>query len=139
MTNVSKNLTSSTKEKIEDEFTDFLAFLSAEQARAFYQSFFTESEQIMFIKRLTTIMMLEKSVPFRHIAAILDVSPMTVSRINKRKQNGEYDDFADLFATEDRENRLWKALEIAIDEGVHNYSGSSWGWLDRIDELQESQ
>lgn len=137
MTNVSKNLTSSTKEKIEGEFTNFLASLSANQAQIFFQSFFTDSEQIMFIKRLTIIMMLEKSVPFRHIAAILDVSPMTVSRINERKERGEYDNFTDLFATNNREGRLWKALRIAVEEGVHNYSGSSWGWLDRIDELQE--
>lgn len=137
MVNVSQELEQDTKDKVEAQFIAFIGTLSDDQAQDFFRSFFTESEQMKLIKRLAIIMMLEKSVPHRHIAAVLDVSPMTVSRINKRKEDGEYDNFTRLFANEKRTSRFWKALQVAIEEGVHRYSGSSWGWLDRIDEIKK--
>lgn len=137
MTNVSKrSLDGNTDEKIARQFADFLGFLSAEQAQDFFRSFFTESEQIMFVKRLAVIMMLEKNAPLRHIAKLIDVSPSTVGRIKKDREAGKYTEFTKLFSNESRKGRFWKAIQILIEEGAFRYTGPSWGWLDRVDELQ---
>ena len=135
MTNVSyKPLDKDTDEKIKQLFTDFLGSLSSEQAADFYQSFFTKSEQIMFVKRLAIIMMLERGAAYSHIAKVLEVSPSTVDATDKRKENGDYDAFIKAFSTDERKSRFWRALRILIDENLHRYTSSGWRWIDRLDE-----
>ena len=138
MTNVSHTpLKNNTQNKIQSQFADFLGSLSSPQAAKFFASFLTESEQIMFTKRLAIIMMLEEQVPYSHIAKVLNVSPATVDRLDKKRQNGEFDDFSNLFQTKKRRHKFWENIRILIDENVHHYGASGWRWLDRIHDLEE--
>jgi uncharacterized protein YerC len=137
MTNVSKRpLKDKTQTKIEQIFTSFFADLSENEAKDFYTSFFTESEQIMFTKRLAIIVMLEKGAPYAHVARVLDVSASTVRRTDKRKEEGDLDGFiTQLNANKNGfADRLWQSIRILIEENVHHYGASGWRWLDRINE-----
>jgi uncharacterized protein YerC len=136
MTNVSKRpLKGKTQTKIEQIFTSFLADLSAGGAKSFYTSFFTESEQIMFTKRLAIIVMLEKGAPYAHLARVLDVSASTVRRTNKRKEEGNLGGFITQLNTNKNGfgDRLWQSIRILIEENLHHYGASGWRWLDRLD------
>lgn len=136
MVNVSKRpLPERTVKKLEGQLAKTLGSLSADQARDFYQSFFTDSEQIVFIKRLAIIFMLEESVSYQRIAGVLNVSPSTVQRINENKSSGQYEDFTKLFVTKKSQSKFWKIIKILAEENVHHYSGgNSLKWLRRINE-----
>jgi len=50
------------------------------RGQQFFEGFFTETEQIMFTKRLTGFFLLEKGILNKEIASLLKVSSATVSR-----------------------------------------------------------
>lgn len=135
MVNVSNEpLGDSTEEYIREQFADFLAEINTDQAESFLDSFFTESEQIMFIKRLAIVMMLDNNVPYAHIAEMLKVSTSTVKKTDERVQDGDFDDFHNQFATSDRVDRFWNIVRAIIDSRslVYGSSSSPAAWLDRL-------
>lgn len=123
-----------TEQYIQEQFVDFLADLDADQADDFMSSFFTPSEQIMFIKRLAIIMMLDNDVPYAHIAEILKVSTSTVKQTDNRMLDGDFDVFRDEFATNERVERFWNIVKAVIDSRslVYGSSSSPAAWLDRL-------
>jgi uncharacterized protein YerC len=59
-------------------------------AEIFGGNFFTETERIMFAKRLSIIVLLHKGYPFYEIVDLLKVSSSTVFRFEKNLSIGKY-------------------------------------------------
>ncbi len=78
-----KNLKSRIAKEITKRFVAALVTLDTKTAQNFFQSFFTDTEQIMFAKRFAVLFLLhEEWSPYR-IAQLLNVSASTVRRLDR--------------------------------------------------------
>lgn len=93
MTNVSKKqIKPKIKQKIDDQFCFLLSEIKNEkEGGSFFNEFFSESERMMFVKRLAIIIMLDSGYTFSDIGNFLKVSKDTISKIEMDRYSGEYD------------------------------------------------
>lgn len=61
------------------------------KAEKFLNEILTESEKIMLAKRFAVVVMLSKRQSYTTIKKILKVTSQTISKINQRLENGEFD------------------------------------------------
>ena len=75
---------------------------------------FTETEKIMFAKRLAIILMLSSKTPQHRIVAVLQVSPSTVARASLMVEIGEYKAILKVSIKEktDLEKIVWSILTV---------------------------
>lgn len=86
-----KKLKPETLEALEREFLELLSTNRTKaDARGVAEEFFTDTERLMFGKRLATISMLADGYSFSEIRAAIGVTPQTVSRIYKMVTDGKY-------------------------------------------------
>jgi len=95
-----KKLKPETLAALEREFLDLLAAPRAKnEGRGVAEEFFTDTERLMFGKRLATISMLADGHSFSEIRAAIGVTPQTVSRIYKMLAEGKYKRLAKVIRT----------------------------------------
>jgi uncharacterized protein YerC len=85
-----KDLTKKQRQIIIDQFVTLIADLrSPAEAKAFFESFLTETEQSVFAKRLAIMWLLESGESYDEIKKHLHVSSATISSVaNQMKQQG---------------------------------------------------
>jgi len=95
MPHVSRNaLDEKTKKKIEKKLLKVLTRCSSkERADIFVDSLFSETEKIMFAKRVVLIVMLNEGYSFEKIGKVLKMSESTVVRFWKKMKCKKYDSF----------------------------------------------
>lgn len=81
--------------KIESVLADqLLSFFAAaktkREAATLVGELFTESERVMFAKRLAVVVMLERGYSFQAIERALKVTPQTVSRLWQQRKDGAF-------------------------------------------------
>ncbi|MFQ5540974.1 MAG: Trp family transcriptional regulator [Candidatus Paceibacteria bacterium] len=92
MTNISKRKVNENIDKaLTDQFlTFFTAARSKKDAAVLAGELFSETEQIMFAKRLAIVVMLERGYTFEEIQKTIKVSPDTVTRIWRERKKGRF-------------------------------------------------
>lgn len=86
-----KKLKAETVTALEREFLELLSSPRQKtDARGVAEEFFTDTERLMFGKRLATISMLSDGYSFSEIRNAIGVTPQTVSRIFKMVTDGKY-------------------------------------------------
>ena len=86
-----KKLKAETLGALEREFLDMFSVKREKaDARAVVEEFFTDTERLMFGKRLATISMLADGYSFSEIRNAIGVTPQTVSRVYKMVTDGKY-------------------------------------------------
>jgi len=120
MTNVSKK---SLKKKVADKISNQLAFLIADfkksdKSSLFVDEFFTETEKIMFAKRLAIIFMILEDFPSHAISKVLKVSPSTILKIAKIIDRGGYQVLKDYFKDKKTKKEFHSRLEVILRMGM---------------------
>ena len=98
----------------------------------FLKEFLTETEKIMFAKRLAIICLLYEGVSRPYISQVLLISPSTVDRVSLNYENGKYPYISNILKKNSR--TVWQIFE----EMVHNQISAQVGkrrmkWLDEIE------
>jgi Trp operon repressor len=111
----SKKLDKSFVEKL---FKKFITVLGRAQNKnslsLVMKELLTKTEKIMFVKRLSIILMLANSLPQHKIVDILGVSPSTVAKISLHLEIGKYDNILKVSEKEkvDLEKLIWNILTV---------------------------
>lgn len=81
---------------------------------AIIEELFTDTEKIMFAKRIAIVLMLANKTPQHRIVDILKVSPTTVARISLQVEIGKYDMILKTSRQEkiDMEKLVWNILTV---------------------------
>lgn len=136
MTNVSKKpLDTQLRQKLFKQFATLFASSSEQKMAALFIELFTESEQIMFIKRVGIILMLAKGYSGYTIAHTLEVSAMTVGSIKQKYQAGEYDQLVQITKRKNFDSKkFWRVLELVITGGLPPRAGAKrWSFVFKED------
>lgn len=96
------------------------------------KEFLTETEKIMFAKRLAILSMIDEGISKHYISEILLVSSSTVDRISLKYEQGKYPYLSKII----RKNKetIWQILQGIIENSLaRKYGKRRWAWLDEID------
>jgi uncharacterized protein YerC len=79
-----------------------------------FDELFTETEKIMFAKRLAIVLMLDKKIPQHRIVDMLKVSPSTVAKASLKIDIGKYSVILKISKKEkiDIEKIVWQILTV---------------------------
>jgi Trp operon repressor len=130
MVNVSKiPLEVKTKQKLFKEFARLFSMSSERKMGNLFLELFTESEQIMFIKRVGIVLMLCEGYSNYMVAKTLKVSPATVRSIQEKFFNGEYDQLVEMTKKSNFDTKkFWKVMEVVLRGGLPSRSDRKrWG------------
>ena len=78
----------------------------------------TESEQLLLAKRLAIVFMLEKHIPWVHIQETLKVTPATIAKVKRSKENGNLKTISTLTRKKETSNAFWKDIEVLMHAGI---------------------
>ncbi len=96
-----------------------------------FQEFLTDTEKIMFAKRLAIICMISEGVSAHYISEMLFVSPSTVARISLGHEVGKYR-FIENIIKKNKET-VWQSIKSIISHGAESYVGKRrWKKLNEI-------
>lgn len=98
----------------EQVLTVFARAKNNQKLYSIFNELFTQTERIMFSKRIAIVLMLENNTPQHHIADMLGVSPSTVARASLNIQLGKYDSIISLSKREkiDLEKIIWNIATV---------------------------
>ena len=97
----------------------------------FLKEFSTETEKIMFAKRLAVICLLYEGVSKTYISEILLLSPSTIDRISLQYEINLYPYMENILKNNSK--TIWTVLEGMISESVSKKLGKKrLSWLDEI-------
>jgi hypothetical protein len=131
MTRVSKHkLKPDTQKRLFLQFVKVFESAGKKELPALFRALFTESEKIMFIKRLAVILLLSRNRSTYAIAKLLYVSDTTVSLLRVKYESGHYDS---LIAVTKRRSfdtkQFWKTIEMILQAGMPPRGKGRWKWL----------
>lgn len=112
---------SSVREQIEKSLTWLLTHLTKEEELVkFLDDFLTETEKLLFAKRLAVAMMLEKGYSFYTIRDTLKVSTSTILKISQwlRKSGEGYKVAIKKLSEKEKLDEFWKIVKEAAGEFV---------------------
>ena len=96
-----------------------------------FQEFLTDTEKIMFAKRLAVICMIGEGISAHYISEMLFVSPSTVALISLGHEIGKYS-FIQNIISKNKET-IWQSIENIICHGAESYVGKRrWKKLNEI-------
>ncbi len=131
MTNISKRALNKEFEK--ELFTQFITLFSTsrkEQNAKLFSSLFTESERIMFIKRLAIIVLIQKKASTYKIAQKLHVSDATARAIQRKIGNGSLDPILTHIQKRSFDaDAFWETVDLILRAGLPPRGRGRWKWL----------
>lgn len=92
----------------------FLKLTYGNRGRIFLKQFFTQSEQIMFAKRLAVIAMLTTGTSYYEISRSLKVSTSTVSRFDDAIGNGAFSEVVKYVQNKKHRTYIQKCVTVLI-------------------------
>jgi len=134
MTNVSKNkLDDATQQRLFAQFSALFAKSSQKEVVNLFEALFTDSEKIMFMKRLAVILMVAQGHSTYAVAKSLHVSDKTARDVKARLISGVYDDIVTSTKHKNFDSKkFWASIEVLLRLGMPSYSGKDrWKGLDR--------
>lgn len=128
MTNVSKQkLNKKEQKKLQKQVTSLFARTDDRGAQALFGELFTESEQIMFMKRLAIIIMVDKEYSKYRISRTLKVSESTVREIRSKYYLDEYNKLLALTRSDTFDNeKFWETIEVLLRLGMPSMGKDRW-------------
>ena len=92
----------------------------------------TDTEKIMFAKRLAAVCMLYEGVSKSYISEILFLSPSTIDRISLRYESESYPYISNIL--KNNAKTIWNVLEEMVYNGISKKLGKKrLTWLDEIE------
>lgn len=93
----------------------------------------TETEKVMFAKRLAVIFMLLEGASSYRIEQILKMSPSTTRRFREGLYKEHYTEIEKLFRSKKKKKDFWLTLEVVIRAGMPEMGKGRWKWLEEMD------
>ena len=109
-----------------------VALRTVDGGRNFISELFTDTEQIMFGKRLMIIFMLAEGISQYRIKQVLNVSSSTVLRIGRLMNGGAFDYMIHLCRKKKSREILWRELEVIIRFGMSSMGKKRCDWLNDL-------
>jgi uncharacterized protein YerC len=135
MVNVSKNkLKLKVRKDIISQFIETIAELDKNSANVFFQEFFTDSERLLFAKRLAIIYLLHEGISFYRISLLLKVSRDTVYRINREYTPVEKDKIIKTCEQFNAQEGLLFELKELLVNGFSRDPKKRMKWLNEFEE-----
>jgi len=131
MTNISKQkLNKQTEQKLFTQFTQIFKNANEAMLAELFDALFTDTEKVMFIKRVAMVFMFSKGVSRYAIEHALNVSENTVRVHRARFDAGQYDPIVTMtrkrsFASDD----FIETLEVLLRLGMPSYGKDRWKWM----------
>lgn len=114
------------------EFTRMIVDLRTEfYIEKFISEFFTPTEQIMFAKRLATIMMIHNGYSFSAIERTLKLSPSTVTRLWKMTETDKFTVIGRRKLKEKARKKFWDDFDALVRLGMPEMGRGRWKFLDK--------
>ncbi len=140
VTNVSKHALNKEFEK--ELFVQFINLFSSSNKKTnaeLFSSLFTESERIMFIKRLAVIVLVQKKVSTYKIAQKLHVSDATARAILQKIEGKSLDPILACIQKKSFDaDAFWKTVDLILRAGLPPRGRGRWKWLyEMTDDLQK--
>lgn len=131
MTRISKQkLDKKTHDRLFSEFTRLFASASERQHADLFVSLFSETEKIMFIKRLAIVFLLGEEYSTYAISNTLLVSDSTVRVIRTDYNNGRFDPIVTIMKKRTfNKDEFWKTVEVLLRAGLPPRGRGRWKWL----------
>lgn len=119
-------------EKLFTQFAFILAPQEIQNTKSCLSDLFTDTEKIMFVKRLAIIVMLHEGISSYQIWTTLKMSSSTVARIQDGYEQGCYTHITTaLTKNKKKYNTFLQTLGVLLEEMLSQYSGKRrWNWLD---------
>lgn len=102
-------------------------------AEAFFNEFFTQTERIMFAKRLAVLFLIREGITPYRIARLLNVSTSTVYRLEKQFGDTEQHTVAALYKKLDTKGGLFDELRTLLLEGFSMDPKRRSKWLNEFE------
>lgn len=133
MTNVSKKkLEPRTQDQLFKQFTLLFSSADSSSTSKMFDSLFTESEKIMFVKRVAIVLLIAEEYSTYAIAKTLNVSDKTVRDILKQAKAGRYDSIIAVTRKKSFDKkRFWETVEVLLRGGLPPMGKNRWKWLDK--------
>jgi uncharacterized protein YerC len=128
MTHVSKNsLTSETEKKLRAQFAKFFSNQIPADFENLFSSLYTQSEQMMFLKRLAAIIMLIEGKSTYNIQKTLKISISTVIEIKTKFTLNQYEHLVDRYHDKKFNAEAFiKVIEKILDAGMPSLGKDRW-------------
>jgi len=128
MTNVSKKkLNTEQQKELRKQIVSLFAATDKRTAEGLFSELFTETEQIMFFKRLAVVALIEKGFSCYRISKTLKVSETTVQQIFVKYDDGGYEKLCGLLCTPKfNSEKFWKTLETLLQAGMPPMGRGRW-------------
>jgi len=118
---------------ISDNLIKYIAHIkNKKQAQLFINSFFTKSERLLFAKRFTIVVMLERGYSYSEIEDTLKVSDRTIAKIEQKRERGDFIYLANHVkkacakTTTKQEGDIWDLLEVILRAGMPPRGRGRW-------------
>jgi len=119
MTNVSKkHVPKKEFDALFDQFSTTVSKLKPRNTSHFFNEFFTESEKIMFTKRLGAILMIHKGYSPYRVWTTLRLSSATTKKLCLQYAEGCYVELIKAIDAQKQMEELWNTLEILLRAGM---------------------
>ena len=98
-----------------------------------FESLFTDTEKIMFIKRLAIILMISQEHSSYSIGKALHVSNSTVRSLKEKFLKGEFDILVGATRKKNFDSKkFWETMDVLLRLGMPSYNDKDrWKFLDR--------
>lgn len=128
MTNISKRtLDKKQQEQLFYQLTQLVRGSNKNETAAFLSALFTDTEQIMFIKRLAAVLLLSKKQSAYRVAKTLKMSESTVSQIRIKYEFGEYDSIVKVSQKKEFDSKqFWLTLDVLLRAGMPSRGKDRW-------------
>jgi DNA-binding NarL/FixJ family response regulator len=128
MTNISKRrLGDMHQKKLLKQLAGLFATSDKKSTELMLTDLFTESEQIMFIKRLGIVMMINSGYSKYRIAKTLLVSESTVREAGKKFDMGMYNNLLRKTQTKQFDSKkFWATVEVLLRAGMPSMGKDRW-------------
>lgn len=137
MTHVSKKkIKKEIASELADQFLTFLSIAHTKQgASIFAHELFSQTERVMFAKRLAVVILLVRGYSFTQIEESLGVTRQTVVRLSKEVRAGKYEKitrYARKHTRHFKEESAMDAFIRVLHIGMPPRAGKRWQKLDKL-------
>ena len=128
MTNVSKQkLKKEFQDQLFNQFSELLSSGNKKQTHNFLLALLTDSEKIMFVKRVAAVLMLSKKHSPYRIAETLKISETTANKMRLAYEVGEYSSIVELSKKKEFDSKkFWATIDVCLRLGMPSMGKDRW-------------
>ena len=133
MANISKKkLKKEVSAKIHNRFIKTMVDLRGKKGSTFVEELFTQTEKIIFAKRLAGLLMIAQDISPYKVSKLLRLSFSTTAQMQTDLDNGKYPSIAKIIQKKKERDNFWAELEVFVRFGMPEMGKNRWKWLDEF-------